>query len=217
MMRPTREECGLAPLPPKEPDGLVGTLALKGRGWTEAGIKRFLGEPDKRVQNPRYKSSPPARLYALARVEACEATDEWQAWRAKAEVRSTIGRKAAQARKAALLAEVKQRPILVPVYPMDVLARMAVTHRNQIQAEYADRRGDWGDYDPATVESASPDALQRWCVNALRHACTNYDADLDGLYGQVGKQEAAQMVRRTVLDAIAAAYPTLAQECERQR
>jgi len=34
------------------------SVGLREHGWTDAAIKRFLGEPDKRVPNPHYKSGP---------------------------------------------------------------------------------------------------------------------------------------------------------------
>lgn len=206
-----------APAPAKAKPQMWGTRALKDRGWTEAGITRFLGEPDERKQHPFYKSQPPARLYLIARVEAAEATDEWQQWRAEAEVRQERGRKQAEARKAALVERVASRRIDVPVLAHDDLARLAVEHRNMVQMERAERFDNWDDYMPMVHGTLPLPLLKRLAVNYLRHECTDYDSDLDRLHGRVGRQEAAAMVRRTVLDAIADAYPTLADECERQR
>ena len=51
----------------------VGAYGLKERGWTEAMIRDLLGEPDRYVDNPHYKSSGQMRLWRLQRAEAAEA------------------------------------------------------------------------------------------------------------------------------------------------
>jgi hypothetical protein len=53
---------------------------LRERGWTEAAIRRFLPEPDRTRINMLYSSAPPVRLWLRERVEAIEATEEYQAW-----------------------------------------------------------------------------------------------------------------------------------------
>ncbi|MDI2132124.1 hypothetical protein [Yinghuangia seranimata] len=66
---------------------LVPRAALRRRGWTEAGIGRFLGVADAQAPNPVFRSAHPMRLFDLARVEGVEATEEWLAWRAESEQR----------------------------------------------------------------------------------------------------------------------------------
>jgi hypothetical protein len=64
------------------PDELLGTVALKARGWTGTLIRRFLPTPDRTKVNPHYRSGPPMRLYDLARVEprlTAGSRDEWLA------------------------------------------------------------------------------------------------------------------------------------------
>src|SRR5690606_991259 len=51
---------------------LIASDWLKARNWTEAAIKRFLGEPDDTKPNPHYKSGPPMRLWLKERAEAVE-------------------------------------------------------------------------------------------------------------------------------------------------
>jgi hypothetical protein len=55
----------------------VGAYGLKERGWTEAMIRDLLGEPDRYVDNPHYKSAGQMRLWRLQRVEAAEAAPEF--------------------------------------------------------------------------------------------------------------------------------------------
>lgn len=60
-----------------------GNLAERNRAWTAAGIKRFLGTPDKLITNPAFRSAGKMRLYLISRVEVVEATPEWDAWVAR--------------------------------------------------------------------------------------------------------------------------------------
>jgi len=192
----------------------VGTGVLADRGWTPAAIRRFLGEPDRTAPNPVYRSKAPMRLYLLERVEQAEATPEWVQWRQAADRRVAAGRKAAEARRQATVAEVEALRIRVPVMAWSQLALEAVRHRNDVNFEWAARRGELAD--PATVAGVDEATLRRWAVNYLRHARTVYDAALDGLYARVGRAEATELVRSRVFAAIAEAYPVLAGEVERQ-
>lgn len=205
------------PAPPNAPerkDDLVGTRALKERGWTEAAIRRFLGEADKLVPNPAYRSAAPARLYRLDRVTAAEETDAWRTWRAKAIERSERSRKVADRRRIDLLAEVARIPVQIPILNWKHLAMTAVEHRNIRDADRAWDR-DW-EPDPADVNSVDDATLHRWCVNYLRHQHTSYDGDLNDLYARVGRVEAASLIRRRACMAIGEAYPVLAREAARQ-
>jgi hypothetical protein len=50
----------------------VYRATLLKRGWTEQLIDSVLGEPDKLVPNPHYRSGPRAMLCRVDRVEAAE-------------------------------------------------------------------------------------------------------------------------------------------------
>ena len=161
----------------------VGTSALHDRGWTEAAIKRFLGDADKRVPNPVYKSAAPRRglLDSAARADQAEASAEWKEWRRAADKRSARSTAAADAKRADLLAEVDALNIRVPVMDLTALARAAVRHRNDRDADRADVRGEISF--AATADSTDQATLDRWMVNYLRHRHTSYDADLSQLTG----------------------------------
>jgi hypothetical protein len=197
-------------------DGLIGTSALRERGWTETAIKRFLGDADQLRPNPVYRSAAPARLYDSARVGEAEASPGWQEWRTGAAKRSARSSAAAETRRAALRAEIAALDIRVPLMDLDDLAERAVRHRNIRDADRAWDRG-WDDPEPAEAGSVDQATLDRWCVNYLRHRQMSYDADLDALYGRVGRGEAEAAIRRRVYEVIAAAHPSLAAECARQQ
>jgi len=49
---------------------------LRGRGWTDAMVREYLGEPDATRPNPIYRSAAPVRLYLAERADAAEAGPE---------------------------------------------------------------------------------------------------------------------------------------------
>ena len=71
----------------QETEELIKHSDLKRRGWTDAMVQQFLVEPDKLVPNPHYPKSAPMRLYAVARVEEAESTDEYREAREAADRR----------------------------------------------------------------------------------------------------------------------------------
>jgi hypothetical protein len=77
----------------------IGAHGLRGRGWTAAMIRDLLGEPDRLVDNPHYKSAAPWRLWRLQRAEAVEATPEFAQRRERAERQCAGAAKAAGTRK----------------------------------------------------------------------------------------------------------------------
>lgn len=60
------------------------------------------------------------------------------------------------------------------------------------------------------------EVLVRMAVDHLRHRLTRYDQILDELYGRTGRAAAEELLRNRVYAALSEAYPSLAQECERQ-
>ena len=197
----------------------ITASTLKERGWTEAAVKRFLGEPDALADNPYYRSAAPMRLYDLARVETTEQSAPWQEWfesgkarRAAASVRQTARMDECRAQ---LAAEIRAVKIRLPQLEEEALFRAAVKNRNAQAQWHVEERGRH-DFHRATVASADPAALQRWAVNYLRHVETEYDWLLDRVTGRVGVDEGRRLIRKRILDAIADRYPYLAQECSRQ-
>lgn len=77
----------------------VGAYGLKERGWTEAMIRDLLGEPDRYVDNPHYKSSGQMRLWRLQRAEAAEAGPEFARRKQRADRQCAGARKAAETRE----------------------------------------------------------------------------------------------------------------------
>ena len=89
------------------------------RGWTDAGIRQFLGEPDDREPNPHYPRGAPMQLYDLDRVERVETTDAYQTFNAGARRHKAAGNRAAATRKGNLRAL-----ITTPALDEETLARL---------------------------------------------------------------------------------------------
>lgn len=188
---------------------------VKARGWTDALIRRFLGEPDATRENPRYKSAAPVRLYLRDRVEATEATAEFRAAVATGSNRRAGARKAIETKMERLRAELAAVRIEVPALDRGVLFRRACAHYNRRREDRAIERGEELEGSMAT-EDSDPAFLERIAVNYLRHRLTSYDARLEEIAGKVGARDGRGEIARRVFLAIEEAYPWLALECRRQ-
>lgn len=196
-------------------NGHFTAAELRERGWSPSMIRALLDPPDRRAPNPVFRSAAPTRLYEVERVVLAEETEAFTALRDRAERRSRAALLAAERRRGDTLAALAAIPITVPVLPWDALTRKAVDHRNHRDAERARHRPDHIP-DPALVADVDEPTLRRWAVNYLRHELTVYDGALEELSGRVGRAEATRLLRRRTYEAIARAYPRLADECGRQ-
>lgn len=73
---------------------------LRERGWTDAMIREYLGEPDATRPNPRFWSAAPMKLYLADRAEAAEASPEWAERKALGARRRSAGMAAAERKRA---------------------------------------------------------------------------------------------------------------------
>lgn len=197
----------------KEQPAMISIKGLRERGWSPAMIKHFLVKPDQYKVNPVYKNQQPMRLWMLARVLSAEALPEFAKAKILAATRSKRGKAVAQAKAAELVAQAEQLPITVKRLSPGALLDKAIKSYNYRKLEKAyvgydvpndARRGD------------NPEFLARLQVNFLRHEGTVYDHQIESFARRVGVDAADEVIRRRVYAAIAAAYPVLAGECERQ-
>lgn len=181
---------------------------LKVRGWTDRGIRLFLGEPDKKVPNPHYKSASPMRLYLKARVEEAEETEKFIEFLESGKKRKTGSRKAVETKKQRLLKEVGSWDI--EIQKEDDIQGKVISSYNEFKEEMLFERGH--EYTPASRNS-SKDFLNRITVNYIRHNLSEYDNKLDVLFGRVGKTEAYRLLNKKIHAKIAEIYPRLSEEC----
>ncbi|HZU01314.1 MAG TPA: hypothetical protein VFA10_16715 [Ktedonobacteraceae bacterium] len=192
---------------------MLNKQSLKERGWTEALIKRFLGEPDATKPNPHYKKAAPMQLYTLARVEEAEKDEAWQQAKLQASKRGEASKSVAARKAAVLIEQAQHMQITVTRLPREVVIKRAIASYNAWNQERAWR--SFEAWEPAT-EASDPDFLERITVNYIRHHLTSYDAHLEQLAGQIGVHQAGQVIRRRIYNEIAKEYPEYAVECQRQ-
>ena len=148
------------------------TASLRERGWTDAMIREYLGEPDATRPNPRYSSAAPMKLYLAERAEAAEASAEWAERERLGARRRAAGLAAADRKRAETEALARQlaadlvSSLVIPANPRQAaidaynqLARRAgrenahqvlrAALNSAIEARLNTAR-------PATVESSSP-------------------------------------------------------------
>jgi hypothetical protein len=184
---------------------MVSVAGLKARGWTQSLIVS-LGEPDALKRNPHYAKAAPMRLYDLARVAAVEASAALVAAKAGAAGRRAGAKAAVETKRAALMRQIREMQVTVET-------RSAAWIRHQAIEAYNER--NWDSFEGASNDS-SPEFLERISVNFIRHNLTAYDSALEEVAGRVGKAVAVQAIRTKIYEAIAATYPALADECNRQ-
>ncbi|MER5307198.1 hypothetical protein ABT034_05335 [Streptomyces sp. NPDC002773] len=196
----------------------VTFAGVRRRGWTDSMVRDLLGTPDVQGRDPRRWSLAPLRLYLLARVETVERTPEFAETSALCPGRSSAAAAYAERRRGAVLAAIRAEPIEVPRLPGPELERRAVRHRQLLGARRPGGSGGGPAGKPPAGGSAGvpAGALVRWQVTYLRHVLSRYEMLLDGLYGETGRGEAERLLRRRLYEAIAAAYPALADECRRR-
>jgi hypothetical protein len=188
---------------------MLTKTAVKERGWTDAGIKKFLGEPDTTKRNPRYGNAAPMSLYKVERVEAVEKTDEFAVWKTKSEVRKSCAAKAVQTKTSETVAAIDGWIPRIPTLKLNEVKRQAIESYNDYNT--------WSEDHKSCNKNSDPLFLERIMVNYIRHELTEYDELLSMLGGWIGIREAIELVRERVYTAIAEKYPKLADECSRQK
>ena len=191
-------------------EDLITKSTVKERGWTDSVIKKYIGEPDQYCRNPHYRCAPPMQLFKLTRVEELEQLPEVAEALEKAARRSELRRQIAQKQSDKLLHHVESLTIKVPSMTEEALIKKACAHYNDLWAER-------GRFDKYASPSSSEEFLYRISVNFLRHRMTNYERELDRIFGKVGCVEGRPLLKSRILDKIAEAYPMLKSECKRQK
>lgn len=186
---------------------LIANDLKKERGWTEGQIKTFLPEPDQTARNPFSRKAPPMKLYALERVEAIEATPEYRKAREASRGRQIAARERALTKKKEAVAVAEALPLRIEPESWDAMRLKAIAHFNGRLR---------GKQTPVSLKTSTA-RLDRLTVNYLRHKQTSYEEELKAFKGVVGVGEAYLIVRNRILDLIAATYPQLTAECDRQK
>jgi len=186
----------------------LNVSSLKDRGWTDAAIRKFLGEPDFTRTNPHYYSAAPMRFYQCDRIEKVEASDEYQQWSERSAIRKATALKAADKKRKEMTDWARNIPISIPAIQKDKLTELAIDDYNSLWAE----RGK----DKKAYAIDPPAFLNRLRVNYLRHSESDYESLLNKTFGKVGVADAYDIIKERILDEIARIYPELGHECIEQ-
>jgi hypothetical protein len=175
---------------------------LRERGWTDAMIREYLGEPDGTRPNPRYSSAAPMKLYLAVRAEAAEASPEWAERKALGGRRRAAGTAAANRRRAeteALARQLAADLLASLVFPADP-QQAAIEAYNEWHSDGCTCPGwhELGFCDKRADPSDPPEFLRRVTVNYARHSLTGYDRAYNRLAGLVGRQDAHEFLRAEV-------------------
>lgn len=188
-------------------DEYIYKSKLKERGWTDKMIEKFAGEPDKVVQNPFYRSKQ-SFLYLSKRIEKIEKYKRFIKMKEESAPRQASAQKAAQkavkTKTQKSIEYVETMQIEIPTYKRETLERLAYNS----WLEHQELRGNYFAFE-FEFEYVQEDTMKRWCINYLRHECTEYDERLYRLFGKVGVQKAHDILKDKITKAIYAKYEWL--------
>ncbi len=196
---------------------MLNKTNLKDRGWTNTLVKLFLPTCDDEVENPYHRSGPPIKRFNRERVLAIEAGSEFQEAMSRSEKRKQGAQKAIETKIERMEQWAESLPP-VELHPMDkaTLQKKAVDHYNSIWDGY-DENGRFREENCRRANGTEDDQfLDRITVNYIPHSLTGYEERLLKTRGKVGSEDARNIIRSDILNAIASAYPWLEKECKSQ-
>ncbi len=181
---------------------------LKARGWTDRAIDLFLSEPDLEMENPHYKNAAPMKLYLIRRVEEIEKTEGFIDFKSKSLHRTTRAKKAVKTKRDRLIEQVKEWKIDLKRENLQTITNEAIVHYNKRKECIAFEKLHGCDFTPASSQSDRI-FLRRIITNYLRHQLSNYEEQLERIFGKVGTREAYKIVRGKINKKIFEVYPEL--------
>jgi restriction system protein len=181
---------------------------LKKRGWSKGLREALLGPPDQTAPNPVFRSKAPVKLWDQSRVEKAEKHPKFIAHQHRRDGYSSSAKAVAERKRQELLDKVDAIDIDVRRWPLEKLYRAAILEWEQMGME----RGDYERYGADADESTK----NRWAVNYIRHNLGYSTQDVVLYRGQTGINEAKATLERKMYDAIAEAYPALADAAHNQ-
>ena len=182
-------------------------------GWTKDMIAQFLPKPIL-VANPIYANAPPMKLWSHSLIEEVMKADAFM------EAQETENRKR------------------INVHPNNTYEKDLVNHAkqmaknldikrlsdNELRNITIEHRRKWYDYGISagkatenSFQKAAAKRLDQWIVSYILYHLINFDGvGRYLLFGRVGNGSAYLAFKRAILERIAAVYPMVAEECNRQ-
>ena len=180
-------------------------------GWTKSLIGKYLPNPTLKP-NPRYKKAAPMKLWNRQDVLDAMDSEVFKAAMEKASKRKAAAEKACATKAKKTVEEMTAvgNGLKIKIIQDDDLRQRTLRAKQNWAIEH-------GNFESIPYASdITSETMERWIVNYIRHNLVKYDTALERLYGKCGRYEAYPEFKRIVLEKIAAAYPTYAEECKRQ-
>ncbi len=193
----------------------INLTELKERGWKNAAIKKFLGEPDKTKPNPKSQKAAPTKLYNFKRVKQAESSEAFINWRIKSGIKrlkrkiQTLEPPEVERRK--LLDWVVSLPInIISTYEYPQLVKIACNHYNGRKQELVlvGLKEDLTPDELASPES-KPNFLYRIICNYLSHEKTSYEYEFTKIFRRIEKYQGYEILHARFCWEIEKAYPDL--------
>ena len=184
---------------------------ILGMGWTKSLIGKYLPDPTLKP-NPRYKKAAPMKLWNKHDVLKVMESEEFKAAMEKVAKRKSAAEKAYTTKAKKIMEEMTAvgNGLKIKIIPDENLRQRTL----RAKQDWAIEHGNF-EFIPCASD-ITPETMERWIVNYIRHNLVKYDTALERLYGKCGRYEAYPEFKRIVLEKIAAAYPKYAEECKRQ-
>ena len=173
---------------------------IKQMGFTDSIIKTLNIIPTEIKPNPHNKKNF-MKLYSEEYIDTMLKSSEFVNLVGKNINRRLGALKSTNTKTEKLLSEIDRIKISVRV--VESVEKLAIESYNS--------HNGYNEYFDYTKEF-----LDRITVNYIRHELTNYEEDLDLIFGKVGKIKAYELLNTFVYDKIKKAYPEYSEECDRQ-
>lgn len=175
---------------------------LLSRGWTEKTIDELL-PPPKLKDNPHYKCASPMQLWEQKVVKQKERTKKFKESAEKKAKRRESSLKAVATKTENTMSLLDTFSLEVEKIDLEDLREWTLNakwnwYMDTEQYERAD-----------SVNFADEETILRWEINFIRHNLSNYDEELDKLYGKVGKDIVYSKYRSQLMNKIFEVYPEL--------
>lgn len=182
--------------------------SLLDRGWTEKTINELL-PPPKLVDNPYYKCAGKMKLWEQKIVKQRERTKKFKESAEKKAKRRESSLKAVATKKEKTMSLLPTLSLEVERIELEDLRKYTL---NAKWNWYMFTEQDWK---ADSVDFADDETVLRWELNYIRHNLSNYDNELEKLYGKVGKDTVYSKYRNQLMNKIFEVYPELKEEVEK--
>lgn len=159
----------------------------------------------------------PQKCYPKDYIETLEQSELFATLKTKAAGRQAAMKAVADAKRADNIAKFSARvdSVKIPALTEDELKKRTIKSKRRWYAYQSELRCEVDD--GIDIEHLPDNVLHRWEVNYIRHELTRYEKLLGQIRGLVGTRDIYTVIKGEILDKIAAAYPWLKDECDRQK